>query len=96
MTLVYRVETPDGTGPYAGLSYSDIHTLDGCEYAFDSIRHPTPQETFADDSWRLYPFAFPSVPELVRWFNFKERRKLRRVGLYRLDLRGRVCCVERR
>lgn len=92
MTLVWRIETAQGGGPYGwngvGFPYDRIHGT------FDPARHPIPSASGLKDY--IYEadarFGFLSLRHLVRWFNRRERQVLAKGNFYVVlyNVRGEV------
>jgi len=100
--IVFRLEGPDGRGPYHTLSETDKRKLRSL-YTLTRLGscHPSPQEDFGRNSYngeRFFAgehkhlrYGFASMEQVRAWFPPECRRTLARywkVRLYRLKLRA--------
>jgi hypothetical protein len=69
MTLVYRVETQDGEGPYTGWPRA---WTDPSDLGIDKeVLHPEPELDGLEETQFDELFAFASVEQFMDWFGFE-------------------------
>jgi len=71
MTLVYRVETTEGSGPYAAWPNTWGVVLPRDSGIYDEVSHPLPEDDglgYTEDGEK---FAFSTVEQFMDWFGFE-------------------------
>jgi len=66
MTLIYRVETEYGTGPYVSYDSAWLQTIVGKELA---KTHPSPSASGLGYTKHTEIFGFETITDLLSWFS---------------------------